>query len=90
MVYIEALFSGLPIVYTRGTGVDGYFEDYIVGLKVRPKEIKSLQHAILSIRERNEFHRREIRRMRRDGGFELFKSVNIVRSFDSAISNAKN
>jgi glycosyltransferase involved in cell wall biosynthesis len=27
LVYIEALSQGLPIIYTKGEGVDGYFEN---------------------------------------------------------------
>lgn len=27
LVFIEALFAGLPIIYPRGTAIDGYFDD---------------------------------------------------------------
>lgn len=33
-VYIEAMARGLPIVYTKGQGVDGYFKDGQVGFGV--------------------------------------------------------
>lgn len=33
-VYIEALTQGLPIIYTQGQGVDGFFEDNPIGLAV--------------------------------------------------------
>ena len=89
MVYIEALFSGLPIVYSRGTGVDGYFDDYNVGLKVRSNRTRSLLNSILSIRKNKEFHISEIQRMRNDGGFDLFKVSNVVRRFDDVISGVK-
>jgi L-malate glycosyltransferase len=37
VVYIESLSQGLPIVYSRGQGVDGYFAPGTVGEEVDPK-----------------------------------------------------
>ncbi len=42
LVYIEALSQGLPIVYSKGQGVDGYFDEGLVGYHVEatnPNEI---------------------------------------------------
>jgi len=42
LVYIEALSQGLPIIYTKGQGVDGYFDEGLVGYHVEatnPNEI---------------------------------------------------
>lgn len=43
LVYIEALSQGLPIIYTKDEGVDGFFDDFPVGVAVRdihnPNEI---------------------------------------------------
>ena len=36
LVYVEAMSQGLPIVYTRGTGIDGYFKEGLVGAAVNP------------------------------------------------------
>ena len=33
LVYIEALLQGLPVLYTSGEGIDGYFNN-IIGEKV--------------------------------------------------------
>ena len=34
MVYVEALLSGVPILYTAGSGIDGYLDDLYVGTPV--------------------------------------------------------
>lgn len=34
LVYIEAMSQGLPIIYSKGTGIDGYFEDEDVGIPI--------------------------------------------------------
>ena len=42
LVYIEAMSQGLPIIYTKGQGIDGYFEDGKVGYSVNPKDINDI------------------------------------------------
>ncbi|MCL1850090.1 MAG: glycosyltransferase family 4 protein [Bacteroidetes bacterium] len=46
LVYIEALTQGLPIVYTKQQGVDGYFEPNEAGYAVNPENIEEIAQAI--------------------------------------------
>lgn len=46
LVYIEALSQGLPIIYTLGQGVSGYFEDGTVGYGVKPNNIGDIAEKI--------------------------------------------
>lgn len=48
LVYIEALSQNLPILYTKGQGVDGFFDES-VGLSVNPKSTADIIHAISEI-----------------------------------------
>lgn len=51
LVYIEALSQGLPVVYSRGQGIDGYFVEGKVGYHVRsnhPEDIVSAVKQIIS------------------------------------------
>jgi len=36
LVYIEALTQGLPVIFTKGQGIDGYFEPETIGTAVDP------------------------------------------------------
>ena len=36
LVYIEALSQGTPIIYSKRTGIDGFFKDGIIGYGVNP------------------------------------------------------
>ena len=45
LVYIEALSQNLPIVYTKGQGVDGLFDDS-VGVGVNPTSVAEIKEAI--------------------------------------------
>ena len=42
LVYVEAMSQGLPIIYTKGQGIDGYFEDGKVGYSVNTKDINDI------------------------------------------------
>jgi glycosyltransferase involved in cell wall biosynthesis len=44
--YVEALSQGLPIVYTKGQGFDGFYEDGEVGFAVNALNIKDIARGI--------------------------------------------
>lgn len=46
VVYIEALSQGLPIIYTRGDGVDGYFEEGEVGYSCSHQSLEELKEKL--------------------------------------------
>ena len=48
LVYIEALSQNLPIIYTKGQGVDGLF-DSTVGVKVNPTSVQDITNALRTI-----------------------------------------
>jgi len=49
LVYIEALTQGVPIIYSKGHGIDGYFDEKKIGLSVNPNSQKELTKAIFKI-----------------------------------------
>lgn len=49
LVYIEALSQGLPIIYTKGEGVDGYFDEGEVGYGVNPKSARDIASKVIDI-----------------------------------------
>lgn len=46
LVYVEALSQGLPIVYCKNEGVDGFFDQFPVGSAVAPNSTESVVEAI--------------------------------------------
>lgn len=60
MVYVEALFSGIPIIYTKGSAIDGYLENLDVGISVEPRNIKQICSALLTIWRDNDKFRENI------------------------------
>lgn len=47
IVYLEAMSQGLPIIYTKGQGVDGYFQRDSPGYAVNPYNINDIKQKIL-------------------------------------------
>jgi glycosyltransferase involved in cell wall biosynthesis len=45
LVYIEAMSQGLPVIYSKRTGIDGLFGEGIVGYSVHPGSISEMQQA---------------------------------------------
>jgi glycosyltransferase involved in cell wall biosynthesis len=53
MVYTEALFAGVPILYGRGTGIDGHLDGLDVGASVRPGDVAGIAAGLVELVERN-------------------------------------
>lgn len=46
LVFIEALFAGVPIIYPKNAAVDGYFDNQPFALRVDPKSPQSIAEAM--------------------------------------------
>ncbi|MEM9312226.1 MAG: glycosyltransferase [Pseudomonadota bacterium] len=51
LVFIEALFAGLPIIYPQGTAVDGYFDNAPFALGVNARDPAALADAMCQLME---------------------------------------
>ncbi|WP_430790447.1 glycosyltransferase family 4 protein [Virgibacillus flavescens] len=54
LVYIEAMTQGLPVIYSRGQGIDGYFEEGEVGYAVNPASSEDISRKIETIMDNYE------------------------------------
>ena len=60
MVYLEALFAGLPIIYGKDTGIDGYLDDIDVGIGVKPGDVAGIAAAFTDLAEKSDHFRNQI------------------------------
>ncbi|MBO1910409.1 glycosyltransferase family 4 protein, partial [Microvirga sp. 3-52] len=44
--YVEAMSRGLPIIYTRGEGIDGFFPEGVVGYSSYPDDVYDMAESI--------------------------------------------
>jgi len=49
LVFIEALAAGTPIIYSKNSGIDGYFNDFNIGIGVNHKSVNEIAAAIEEI-----------------------------------------
>lgn len=51
LVYIEALSQNLPVIYSKGQGIDGLFDES-VGIRVNPLSVNEIRDAVRNILEK--------------------------------------
>lgn len=49
LVYAEAMSQGLPVIYSKGQGFDGQFEEGIVGFNADSNSIQDIEKAIMKV-----------------------------------------
>lgn len=49
--YIECALMGLPVVYSKGQGIDGILEDGLIGFRAQPSSVEQIGRQILSSRD---------------------------------------
>ena len=49
LVYAEAMSQGLPIIYTRGQGIDGFYQEGDVGFPVDPTNVEQARSCVESV-----------------------------------------
>ena len=49
VVYAEAMSQGLPVIYSRGQGFDGFFEDGCVGYAANPHDVAEIADRIVDV-----------------------------------------
>jgi glycosyltransferase involved in cell wall biosynthesis len=62
LVYVEAMSQGLGVIYTKGQGFDGYFEDGIVGYATDPNDHEGIAYMVEKISDN--FHQISINAIR--------------------------
>jgi hypothetical protein len=83
VAYAEALLCGVPILYTKGTGFDGMFEE--VGVSVNSKDVSSIAQGIKKLNEDHERISETIKSKLSDGIFNIFSRENIGKVYSDRI-----
>lgn len=85
LVYPEAMSQGLPVIYTRGQGFDGHFNEGEVGYSVNCMDANEIADKIIKIRENyNEISNRCIKLVNK------FDWNNIVKDYKTIYDSIKN
>lgn len=86
MVYIEALFAGIPILYSMDRGVDGFFDGQNIGVRCDPTSVADIARGITTLLEHVDAMKQEIAFLQETGGFDCFRQNKVCRDYADQIA----
>lgn len=86
LVYIEALESGIPIIHSRNSGIDGYFSDPLVASAVDHRSVEGIAQAIEFLVRNQHAARQHVRELIRSGGLDRFRPEQVGRAYFEALA----
>lgn len=88
LVFVEALFAGLPIVYPKGTAVDGYFDGYDFAIPVDSNDPRSIARGMAMLDEEEVALKQELAEWQMSPHAEQFRRPAIAATFRKGLSEA--
>ncbi len=85
MVFIEALFSGLPLLHTRRWGIDGFFADDEIGYACDPTSLDDIEIGVDRLLREQERFKRSIVSLHERGGLDRFKRKTIAETYRAGL-----
>lgn len=86
LVFIEALNAGIPIIYAANSGVDGFFDNSVVGFRVQFESQEELKRSIEEIFKNQISFFQQIETFISDGGLNIFTKSEVSNSYMKEIS----
>lgn len=88
LVFVEALFAGLPIIYPKGASIDGYFDGLPFAIGVDARNPGDIAQAISTAIKQEEALKAALAKWQQSGGLERFTHSAIARVFADGIDAA--
>lgn len=88
LVFIEALFAGLPVVYPAGTAVDGFLDNLPFALRVDARDAKSIAAAIETLDREEAILKHHLADWLRSKDARRFTRAAIARQFATGLRMA--
>jgi glycosyltransferase involved in cell wall biosynthesis len=88
LVFVEALFAGLPVIYPKNAAVSGYFDGLPFAIAVDPKQPRAIAEAMKHVIARESDIKQALSQWQRGGGLERFTRTAIRSTFDHGLQAA--
>lgn len=88
LVFVEALFAGLPIIYPRGQAVDGFFDDCEFALPVDARSPASISAAMVELQRNEDRLKARLAEWQQSPAAEQFRRPAIANALRSGIAAA--
>jgi glycosyltransferase involved in cell wall biosynthesis len=86
MVFIEALNSGIPILYAKNSGIDGFFNDFKLGEKVHYNSVQEIKEAIEKIHLQNNEYLKSIVKLKKECVLKIFTRDDVKKKYSTMVS----
>jgi len=77
MVYIEALSAGIPVIYSKNTGIDGFFDNMGIGIAVQHNNVKEICSALAELDTNPLEYRKRVHELQKSGFLRLFSMESV-------------
>ena len=81
LVYAEALFAGLPILFSKDRGIDGYFDANRIGYACNPHSTDDIAQGILHLLTRQASLKQSIADLQDSGDINCIRKESIVKTY---------
>ncbi len=88
LVFIEALFAGLPIIYPKGRAVDGYFDDLPFAIPADPRDPADIARAIAHLCRNEARLKAELAQWQNSSQAQAFTESSIAQQFAQGLVQA--
>ncbi len=88
LAFIEALFAGIPVIYPKGTAIDGYFDDAPFAIGVDAGDPQAIASAMQRVMEEEEGLKASLREWQRSEAAQAFTRQRIRQVFADGLQLA--
>jgi len=86
LVFLEALAAGTPLIYSKNAGIDGYFEDFDIGIGVNHRSVEEIALAIETIILKNDEYIKNVEQLISKGFLNQFSKSEVGEKYSGIIS----
>jgi glycosyltransferase involved in cell wall biosynthesis len=86
LVYAESLLSGIPVLYSRDRGIDGYFDKNSIGYACDPSSVDDIANGINFILERQLELKNKIAVLQENGSLDFIRKSSILDVYRSNLN----
>lgn len=88
LVHAEALFSGLPVLYSKGRGIDGFFDEKTIGYGCNPLDTEDIARGIAHLITNQSTLKDSIAQLQNSGGMDIIRKQHILNVYRQGLLEA--
>ncbi len=88
LVYVEALFSGVPVMFNANRGISGYYDPKDIGYGADPHDVNDIMTGMEHLLDHQKSLKDNVEKMQKNGDFEQLRKENILNTYRGVIEGA--